>query len=102
VVVDLKIGKFTPGDAGQMNFYLSAVDDLLRHPDDQPTIGLLLCRDKNKTVVEYALRDLAKPLGIAAYRLQDALPRDWQAALPTIEALEAELGDFPAADTDAK
>ncbi len=102
VVVDLKIGKFTPGDAGQMNFYLSAVDDLLRHPDDQPTIGLLLCRDKNKTVVEYALRDIAKPLGIAAYRLQDALPRDWQASLPTIEALEAELGDFAAVDTDTK
>lgn len=100
VVVDLKIGKFTPGDAGQMNFYLSAVDDLLRHPDDQPTIGLLLCRDKNKTIVEYALRDLAKPLGITAYRLQDALPRDWQAALPTIEALEAELGDLPLTDSD--
>ena len=102
VVVDLKIGKFTPGDAGQMNFYLSAVDDLLRHPDDQPTIGLLLCKDKNKTVVEYALRDLAKPLGIAAYRLQDALPRDWQASLPTIETLEAELDALPAAGADVK
>ena len=102
VVVDLKIGKFTPGDAGQMNFYLSAVDELLRHPDDQPTIGLLLCKDKNKTVVEYALRDMAKPLGIAAYRLQDALPRDWQEALPTIEALEAELGDLPVVDADAE
>jgi len=101
VVVDLKIGKFTPGDAGQMNFYLSAVDDLLRHPDDKPTIGLLLCKEKNKTVVEYALRDVAKPLGIAAYRLQDALPRDWQEALPTIAALEAELSDLPiVADPD--
>ena len=101
VVVDLKIGKFTPGDAGQMNFYLSAVDDLLRHPDDKPTIGLLLCKEKNKTVVEYALRDMAKPLGIAAYRLQEALPRDWQEALPTIAALEAELSDLPiVADPD--
>ena len=102
VVVDLKIGKFTPGDAGQMNFYLSAVDDLLRHPDDKPTIGLLLCKEKNKTVVEYALRDMAKPLGIAAYRLQEALPRDWQEALPTIAALEAELGDLPAVDVGTR
>lgn len=102
VVVDLKMGKFTPGDAGQMNFYLSAVDDLLRHSDDKPTIGLLLCRDKNRTVVEYALRDMAKPMSIAAYRLQDTLPRDWQAALPTIEALEAELGDRPTVDVDAR
>ncbi len=100
VVVDLKTGKFTPGDAGQMNFYLSAVDDLLRHPDDKATIGLLLCKDKNKTVVEYALRDMAKPLGIAAYRLQDSLPRDWQAALPTIEALEAELDALPVSEPD--
>lgn len=95
VVIDLKIGKFTPSDAGQMNFYLSAVDDLLRHADDQPTIGLLLCKDKNKTVVEYALRDLTKPLGIAEYRLQDALPATLHGTLPTVEELEAELGERP-------
>ena len=91
VVVDLKMGKFTPGDTGQMNFYLSAVDDMLRHPSDQPTIGILLCKSKNETVVEYALRDLAKPLGIAEYRLAEALPDTLKGGLPTIEQLEAEL-----------
>ena len=91
IVVDLKIGKFTPGDAGQLNFYLSAVDDLLRHPDDQPTLGLLLCKSKNKTVAEYALRDIRKPLGIAEYHLQDAVPAEYRGSLPTVAELEAEL-----------
>lgn len=91
VVVDLKIGKSTPGDAGQLNFYLSAVDDLLRHPDDQPTLGLLLCKSKNETVAEYALRDIRKPLGIAEYRLQDAIPPEFRGSLPTVEELEAEM-----------
>ena len=66
VVIDLKIGKFSPDNAGQMNFYLSAVDDLLRHPDDGPSIGLILCKSKNEVVVEYALRDMNKPIGVAA------------------------------------
>lgn len=92
MVVDLKIGKFTPADAGQLNFYLSAVDDLLRHPGDHPTLGLILCKQKNQTVVEYALRDLSKPLGIAEYRLQDALPAQLQGSLPSIEQLEMQLG----------
>ncbi len=91
IVVDLKIGKFTPGDAGQLNFYLSAVDDLLRHPDDQPTLGLLLCKSKNETVAEYALRDIRKPLGIAEYHLQDAVPAEYRGSLPTVAELEAEL-----------
>ena len=64
VVIDLKIDAFKPEYAGKMNFYLSAVDDLLRHPDDKPTIGLILCKAKNQIVAEYALRDIAKPLGI--------------------------------------
>ena len=91
VVVDLKMGDFEPSHAGQMNFYLSAVDDLVRHPTDQPTLGILLCKSKNKTIVEYALRDLSKPLGIAEYRLAEALPDTLQSTLPTIAALEAEL-----------
>ena len=91
VVVDLKMGDFEPAYAGQMNFYLSAVDDLVRHPTDQPTLGILLCKSKNKTIVEYALRDLSKPLGIAEYRLAEALPDALQSTLPTIAALEAEL-----------
>jgi hypothetical protein len=65
VVIELKAVPFEPGFVGKMNMYLSAVDDLLRHPDDKPTIGLLLCRSKDKIVVEYALRDLRKPIGVA-------------------------------------
>ena len=103
VVIDLKMGDFEPAYAGQMNFYLSAVDDLVRHPTDQPTLGILLCKSKNKTIVEYALRDLSKPLGIAEYRLEEALPDTLQSTLPTIAALEAELQDSQLskqADTD--
>ena len=77
----------------EMNFYLSAVDDLLRHPDDQPTIGIILCKSKNKVVAEYALRDVSKPIGVSAYKLMEALPADLQGSLPTIEELEATLGD---------
>ena len=91
VVLDLKMTDFGPAYAGRMNFYLSAVDDLLRHPTDQPTVGILLCKSKNQTVVEYALRDLAKPLGVADFQLRQALPDTLQSTLPTIAALEAEL-----------
>ena len=78
---------------GQMNVYLSAVDDLMRHPDDAPTIGLLLCKGKDRMVVEYALRDLAKPLGVADWetRLVEVLPDNLKGSLPTIDEIEAEL-----------
>ncbi len=93
VVVELKTGPFQPEVAGKLNFYLSAVDDLLRHPDDKPTIGLLLCRTKNRTTVEYALRDVNKPIGVADWeaRLVAALPEALQGSLPTVEELEREL-----------
>ena len=97
VVIELKARAFTPGDVGQLNLYLSAVDDLLRHPDDQPTIGLLLCRKKNKLVAEYALRGLDQSIAVAEWqtRLTDTLPDDLRGSLPTIEEIEAELsGDF--------
>ncbi|MFZ4659732.1 MAG: PDDEXK nuclease domain-containing protein [Caldilineaceae bacterium] len=90
-VIDLKIGEFEPEHAGKMNFYLSAVDAQLRHPDDQPSIGLILCRNKDRVVAEYALRDVNKPIGISAYELTQALPEEYQGSLPTIEELEAEL-----------
>lgn len=98
VVIELKARAFTPGDVGQLNLYLSAVDDLLRHQDDQPTIGLLLCRKKNKLVAEYALRGLDQSIAVAAWqtRLTDTLPDDLRGSLPTIEEIEAELsGDLP-------
>ncbi len=91
VVIELKSGKFKPEYAGKMNFYLSAVDDLLRHPGDNPSIGLILCKSKVGVLAEYALRDMTKPIGLAEYRLEDALPENLKTALPTIEELEAEL-----------
>jgi predicted nuclease of restriction endonuclease-like (RecB) superfamily len=93
VVIELKAVPFDPAFVGQTNLYLSAVDDQLRHPDDRPTIGLLLCRSKNKLVVEYALRGLKSPIGVADWetRLVDSLPEDLKGSLPTIEQIEGEL-----------
>lgn len=91
VVIDLKIEEFKPEFSGKMSFYVSAVDDLLRHPDDKPTIGMILCKTKNQTIVEYALRDMNKPIGVSTYQLRDALPEQLQGSLPTIEQLEAQL-----------
>ncbi len=95
VVIELKARAFTPGDVGQLNLYLSAVDDLLRHPDDQLTIGLLLCRKKNKLVAEYALRGLDQSIALAAWQteLTDSLPEELRGSLPTIEEIEAELSN---------
>ena len=92
VVFDLKGGAFKPEYTGKMNFYLSAVDDLLRHPDDKPSIGLILCREKDGIVAEYALRDMAKPLGVAEFTHLEKLPEEFKGTLPTIEEIEAELG----------
>ena len=93
VVVELKADEFDPRDAGQMSFYLSAVDDLIRGPDDQPTIGMLLCKRKNRIVVEYALRDNFKPIGVASYetKILNSLPENLKGSLPTIEELEEEF-----------
>jgi predicted nuclease of restriction endonuclease-like (RecB) superfamily len=93
VVVDLKMGAFKPEFAGKMNFYLSAVDEQLKQSGDQPSIGLLLCREKNRIVVEYALRDIKKPIGVAEWRtrLVESLPKKLQPSLPSIAQLEAEL-----------
>ena len=83
VGIALKVDEFKSEYAGKMNYYLSAVDDLLRHPDDAPTIGLILCKGKNEVIVEYALRDSAKPLGVAAYRVFSQLPKQLEADLPS-------------------
>lgn len=92
VVIELKIGDFQPEYAGKMNFYLSVVDDLLRHPEDRPSIGLILCKSRNRIIAEYALRDIGKPMGIATYSVTKALPEELQEHLPSIEELEKELG----------
>jgi predicted nuclease of restriction endonuclease-like (RecB) superfamily len=91
VVIDLKMGPFRPEYAGKMNFYLSAVDDMLRHPDDKPSIGLILCKAKSGIVAEYALRDIGKPLGVSEFRHLEKLPEQLRGTLPTIEEIEAEL-----------
>jgi predicted nuclease of restriction endonuclease-like (RecB) superfamily len=91
VVVELKAGAFKPEHAGQLGFYLTAVDEQMRAEHDSPTIGLLLCKSKNKVVAEYALRDSSKPIGIAEYQLIEALPVDLQTSLPSIEAIEQAL-----------
>ena len=93
VVVELKAGAFKPEHAGQLGFYLTAVDEQMRAAHDSPTIGLLLCKSKNKVVAEYALRDSSKPIGIAEYQLIEALPADLQTSLPSIEAIEQALAD---------
>jgi hypothetical protein len=79
--------------AGKMSFYLSAIDDLLRHPEDRPSIGIILCRDRNEVVVEYALRDSGKPMGVAQYRTSTALPEQLMDELPTAEDLAAVMTD---------
>lgn len=93
VVVELKAVPFEAAFVGQINLYLSAVDDKLRHPDDRPTIGLLLCRSKQQVVVEYALRDFSKPIGVAGWEpmLARVLPEHFAGSLPSVEELEAEL-----------
>jgi predicted nuclease of restriction endonuclease-like (RecB) superfamily len=96
LVVDLKARDFTPEAAGKMNFYLSAVDDRFRHASDQPSIGLILCREKNRVIAEYALRDIQKPVGVSGYvtRLVETLPAPLKDAIPSVAELERGLTDF--------
>jgi predicted nuclease of restriction endonuclease-like (RecB) superfamily len=89
IVIELKTGRFKPEWAGKLNFYLSAVDDLIRTAPDGPTIGLLLCESHNNPVAEYALRDIAKPIGVSTYRVTRELPSPVRDELPTVEDLEA-------------
>ena len=93
VVIDLKMRKFTPEDAGKMNFYLSAIDSQMRHPDDAPSIGLVLCKTHDRITAEYALRDIAKPIGVAEWqtKLVQSLPDSLKGSLPSIAEIEAEL-----------
>jgi predicted nuclease of restriction endonuclease-like (RecB) superfamily len=93
VVIELKARDFKPEDVGQINVYRAAVDDLLRHPDDQPTIGLLLCKGKNRVVAEYALSGLEKSIAVAAWQTQltESLPDNLRSSLPSVEEIEAEL-----------
>ncbi len=91
VVIELKAGTFKPEQLGQLSFYMTAVDRQIKQEQDAPTIGLLLCKSKNKVVAEYALQDSTRPMGISEYQLAEALPQNLQTSLPSIEQLEQEL-----------
>lgn len=91
VVIELKNTAFMPEYAGKLNFYLSAVDSILKREDDKPTIGILLCRDKNNIEAEFALRDINKPMGVSEFKLTETLPDDLKSSLPTIEEIEQNL-----------
>ena len=88
LAIDLKIGKFIPEHVGKMQFYLAALDDLVRMRDENPSIGMILCRSKEKTVVEYALRESNKPIGVAAYRIVKRLPANLKGQLPEPREIE--------------
>ena len=93
VVFELKIGEFLPEYAGKMNFYLNAVDEKIKTEEDNPSIGIILCKSKNKIIAEYSLRDMTKPIGIAEYTVTRAIPENLKLNLPTAEELEKELGN---------
>ena len=94
IVVELKAREFLPIDAGQLNFYLSAVDDILRKDGDNPTIGIILCQDKDKLVAEYALKDISKPIGVSEYKLLQDIPEYLQSQLPKAEEIELHIKDI--------
>jgi predicted nuclease of restriction endonuclease-like (RecB) superfamily len=88
VAIDLKLEDFQPEFLGKMNFYLSALDDMMRHPDDQPSVGIILCKGKSKTIAEYALRDIRKPMGVSEYRFTRTLPKNLVKELPAPSDLQ--------------
>ena len=94
VVIELKTTEFKPEYVGKLNFYISAVDDLLAREEDKASIGLLICQSKDKTIVEYALKETGQAMGVSEYQLTQQLPKDFQSSLPSIEAIEAEIGGF--------
>jgi predicted nuclease of restriction endonuclease-like (RecB) superfamily len=91
VVIELKAGKFKPEYAGKLNFYLSAVDDMLKHETDNPSIGILLCKERDKVTAEYALKDINKPIGVSEYKLSDFLPTELADTLPSAEDIEKRI-----------
>lgn len=100
VAIDLKMRKFKPDDAGKMNFYLSALDDLVKSESDAPSIGIILCKDKKNVLVEYALKDMSKPIGVSEFRIGDAIPPELKSNLPSIEDFERELREIDGEETN--
>jgi predicted nuclease of restriction endonuclease-like (RecB) superfamily len=100
VVCEIKAKKFRPADLGQLSFYLSAVDSHLKHENDNPTIGILLCETRSKIIADYALRKIDAPIGVSEYVLSKALPKELKTALPSIESIESELNAPTKTDDD--
>lgn len=95
VAIDLKMGKFIPEQAGKMNFYLSALDDLIKSENDNPSIGLILCKDENRLIAEYSLKDMTKPIGVSEYKVFENLPEEFKNTLPDINDIKSRvLDDF--------
>lgn len=101
VIIDLKMVEFQPEFSGKMNFYVSAVNAILRHPDDQPTIGIILCKSKNKTVAELALQGMTQPIGVSTHKIGKDVPEQLKGILTTVEQLEMEL-DTVAVELEAQ
>lgn len=93
VVIELKATDFMPEYAGKLSFYLSAANDILRHPSDNPTIGLMICKNKNNIIAEYALKNINQPIGVSEYQLTKLFPEEFKSSLPSIEEIENELKD---------
>ena len=91
VTIELKVGKFKPEYAGKMNFYLNILNDKVKMPHENPSIGIILCTDKDGLEVEYALQSVSQPMGVSTYTIQDTLPKEWDKSLPTKEELEQKL-----------
>lgn len=102
VVIELKTGEFKPEFTGKINFYLSAVDAELKHDTDNPSIGIILCKTKDKVIAEYALRDIAKPIGISEYKIVKAIPKELKSSLPSAEEIESELSKADIKHVDKK
>ena len=91
IAIELKIGKFKPEYAGKMNFYLSVLNDTIKLPDENPSIGIIICKDKKRTTVEYALKDSNQPIGVATYKLTETLPYEFKDLLPTPNEISQRL-----------
>jgi predicted nuclease of restriction endonuclease-like (RecB) superfamily len=100
IVIELKNTEFKPEYTGKLNFYLSAVDDMLRHEHDNPSIGILLCKERDKLTAEYALRDINKPIGVSEYRLSDFVPQELADTLPSAEDIEKRIMEKYEVDED--
>lgn len=94
VAIELKAGKFKPEYAGKMNFYLALLNDKIKQEDENPSIGIIICKSKSKTVVEYALKESKSPIGVASYKLTETLPKEYRDLLPSPQDIEEKLSGF--------